>query len=1471
MEKILALDLGSSSIGATIRDTSDSQNQIKKTIVSTFNKGVGSEKNVEFSFAAERTKHRSLRRLYQARKYKLWETLELLKEHGYCPIQNESLNRWKHYDKTEALRGNGGRKYPIEDLLFNKWIKLDFDNDNKPDYISPYQLRLELITTKLDFTQEINKHKLGRALYHIAQHRGFKSSKKVVNTDADFNPDDLIGAEKKRSKAIGDLLDKHQVKTVGAAFAFEEKLGNRIRKELHKDVLRKQLQDEVKLIFDFQELKLSNVFGLDKNGSERKINQLELFWQRPLRSQKGTIGKCTLETTKYRCPISQPAFEEFRAWSFLNNIQYRLKDDRESNWETIPHDYRVELYNQKFFRVSKADFDFVEIVDWLKNKKGHDNWILNYKDKTNVSACPISARLKDIFGDDLTQVKVEHIANQNRKEKKAYYNIDDIWHVLFSCDDEDFIEDFAINSLHLNEINVKKFIGLWYSMPVGYSMLSLKAINNILYFLRKGLIYTEATLLAKVPEILGSNIWLKNEQLLIESISKVISRNREDKKILNITNNLIAQYKSTPYNEKQAFRDFEYQITDFEKRQISKICIETFGEKTWTEKSEEDKKDVEEKVAKEFQSFFSDNKRTFKKLPHLLDSMKAFLIDNFETLQCTNLNKKEEEKCNCDGCKKVRKLYHPSQIEIYPPAKEKYYEDLGRHLTLLGSPKTGAFKNPMAMRALQELKKLINYLLITEQIDENTRIVVELARELNDANKRWAYETYQKRRQEENKEFAEAILELIKDPEAKGIKLDANSNEDIDKFRLWYEMIEDVEGIEKDKKFIINEKTSRTKKGKKSEEIEVEEFAENNFEKINKSLYFKLKKSKDDVIAKYRLWKEQNCQCIYTGKTIRVTDLFKENLIDFEHTIPRSISFDNRLENLTVCYANYNRNIKKNQIPFNLPNYDVFSNGYDAILPRLEKWKQKVKDLEIHIEFWKTKSKRATDKDNKDFAIRQRHLWQFEMDYWKAKVERFTMKEVKSGFRNSQLVDTQIISKYAFHFLKTLFNKVDVQKGIVTAEFRKIFGVQQLDEKKDRSKHSHHAKDALVLCLIPTASVREQILKYWFEIKEKNNLLKSDTEQHKNELKNEIDNLQGKLNAILKELNLPDVNKLFAKLDEEIIINNLTNDQTLTLTKKKQKIKGKERIATGDSIRGQLHLDTFYGKIKKVKRDENGKPIRDDERNFVFEEKNDGFAFAVRKEVNKDLNIDKIVDPHLKQMIEKQIGSRTLAATLNEDGGLWMLKKDSSKAHKLRHIRCFADDVTEPLQIKPQTNLSKHDYKNFYWAKNGENYCYALYEGVVNKKVERKFLLFNLFKTAILHKHTSANNLDVEQTITCNKKGDKINLVCVLTTGLKVIFYKENIIELKEISKQDLIKRIYKVINFEKDGRIVFGYHLDSRSDNELKALENVYGKSIYNGFSIIDFDNPMPKVKLSVGNLNCVIENVHFLINPDGEIVWKL
>lgn len=1435
MSKIFGLDLGTNSIGWALRDSDLIGNQIEKFGVLTFNKGVGNGKTGEYSYAAERTKKRSSRRLYQARKYRLWATLEHLIAEGYCPLSIEDLNKWRHYSKEEARKNNNaGRIYPVWNTAFDAWIKLDFNNDGKPDYTSPYQLRKELAETKLDFAKEEYRFKLGRALYHIAQRRGFKSSRKGADDTKEKETNDsevmdLQYSEKKKNKVIAELFEKYsEAKTIGWLFSLLETDKIRVREAIAQYAIRENYKDEIKYIFQFQELKSEDKLYTKLVETGKNKNDGSIFYKRPLRSQKGLIGKCTLEPNKYRAPVSHPAFETFRAWSFLNNIKYKENNE----WKQLPLELKQELYAELFFRKSKAYFPFSEIITFLK-KKGK-NWDLNYKPKTTVAACPVSARLKDIFGDDYLNVKITK--DTQSKSGKDYYDIEDIWHVLFSYEDQEFVAEFAEQKLKLEPEKIKQFVIAWNALPVGYGMLSINAINKINVFLEKGLIYTEAVLLANIPKVIGNGLWKQNEELLLSEISNVIAENRQQKSILNIVNGLISKHKNLKTNEKFGYKDNNYQLIENDLNNIQTAIEEQFSTHRWNDFSDEVKKEILGAVTACYQAYFSkqgivrdsgseerivtvqsNGKNYYKtetgyyRLPKLIDTLGEFLLLNF------NVDEKQ-----------LSKIYHPSEINIYPPAKEDKDGVLK-----LGSPKTGSFKNPMAMRTLHELRKLMNYLIETNQIDNETRVVVEVARDLNDANKRWAIEAWQRQREAENQEFAEAIKQLLN--EDKSVKANAESDDDIDKMRLFYEQnteqtLPEVVEMEEDEK-------GRKKKKKSTEKDEA----------IRWNGHGK------KLIDKYRLWKEQGYQCLYTGKFIKLTDLFNENVIDFEHTVPRSKSFDNSLANLTVCYADYNRSVKKNQIPSQLLNYDKDFGGYTAILPRLDAWKEKVERIKQQIDFWKTKSKKASDKNWKDDAIRQRHLWQMDLEYWQNKLDRFTITEITSGFKNSQKVDTQLISKYAFHYLKTYFDKVDVQKGSITAEFRKIYSLQSSDEKKDRSKHSHHAKDAAVLTLIPVAAKRDAILEKYYEAKE-----------------NKTSYIPDPPFAGFKR-------EFVWGIDDSVLINNITNNQALTPAKRKVRKRGKEVLiektdgtkvqkwATGDSIRGQLHQETFYGAIKPAKRGEKGNIEKDENGKFVQEDK---IRYVLRVPFNADFTrIDKIVDEGLKKQIQEHTKRAGNFKKAFEEGIYLLDKNGKPHGNKIRHIRVWAS-VSEPLKIKKQTNLSDKEYKQHYWAANGENFAYGLYE---NELKQRGFKLVSLFDVTELKK--TSNNLRemFEQEIEIQSPKAKVQLKYILISGGKVLFYKENLEELQDLTNdiKQISNRLYIIDGFEKDGRIRFSHNLDSRSANDLKELEGTFGKGYWQGFSQVNFDAPMPKLKLSKGAWNFVLEGYDFEIKMDGTIKW--
>ncbi|MEE1094006.1 MAG: hypothetical protein U0L08_03640 [Bacteroidales bacterium] len=459
MTKILGLDLGTNSIGIALRNTDNGntlteQLELFNSII--FKSGVGTGQTGEFSYAAERTKKRSARRLYQARKYRLWATLELLIKEGYCPLSLEDLDKWRRYDKEKGLK----RQYPIHAIEFEQWVRLDFNGDGVADYSSPYQLRAELMQKQFDFSNQTDRYKLGRALYHIAQHRGFKSSKgeTIKEQEDSAKETDIVELKKSEIKASGKLVEymtKHNLPTVGCAFAKLEAEGERIKAN-EKKAVRSQYKDEVKAIFEFQNgLDISSDFY--KRITSEKKGEGTIFYKRPLRSQKGNIGKCTLEPNKARCPISHPEFEEYRAWCLINNIKYRENTD--SQWQTLSLELKQELFNDKFLRLKKS-FQFQEIRERLEKKLSlefvckNESKTINYKDKTSVSACPISARLKNILGNNYKewslQTKAERINKKTGETHYKNYDYLDLWHIGFSFDELDNILEFANNTLQFD-------------------------------------------------------------------------------------------------------------------------------------------------------------------------------------------------------------------------------------------------------------------------------------------------------------------------------------------------------------------------------------------------------------------------------------------------------------------------------------------------------------------------------------------------------------------------------------------------------------------------------------------------------------------------------------------------------------------------------------------------------------------------------------------------------------------------------------------------------------------------------------------------------------------------------------------------------------------------------------------------------------------------------------------------------------
>jgi len=1360
MAKILGLDLGTNSIGwAVVEKERDSEFQLLEKGVRIFQEGVKIEKGQESSKASERTNFRSVRRLKYRRKLRKIEVLKILSTDGFCPgLTNKELSDWR-YKKI----------YPQNAVFFSWQVTDDVTPKN------PYHYRALAVEQKFDLNKEEDRFILGRAFYHIAQRRGFLSNRLEGTKESD-------GAVKKSISEINKLKGD---KTLGQYFSEKYKKGEKIRDVYtHRE---EHYLDEFNRICEFQDLNSEFVAKLKK----------AIFYQRPLKSQKGLVGKCVFEPNKPRCSVSRPEFEEYRMLCFVNNI--KIKTPGDDHLRFLTEDEKKKII-PPFYRKSKDYFDFEDLAKQLAPKQQYkyyksrdiypEDWLFNYSMKTTVSGCPVSARFRDLFGDNFMDLKLPYKREKDRKE--SVIDIHDVWHVLFSFDSEEKLKEFAQKRLLLPEEQIKDFLKI--SLKKEYASLSLKAINKILPFLRAGLLYSHAVFLANMEVAIPGDIWEKEENRTIikEEIESIIANHKDEKQISEIVNGII---KNSRVDE-SVWSD---EASELFKKDLFKKIKAYFGERTYNSFTEEKKNQIETDAFELLKKQMKKNagKGEFISIQRIDEKVKAFIEDNFEV----------------EG-KSLDKIYHPSAIDVYKPPVRKNDGKL-----YLGSPMVSSIRNPMAMRALHQLRKVVNELIKSDVIDSETRIHIEMARGLMNANERKAYQNWQRDRENQRKEYAQKIKEHLSS---------------------------DVEPSETD-------------------------------------------------ILKYQLWEEQNHKCIYTGREIALNEFLGSNpSFDIEHTIPRSVSLDNSQENKTLCENEFNRKTKKNQIPHELANHL-------EILARIEHWKEKCEELDKQIDKTDFLVKRNSDnKDLKDNFIRKRHELRYQRDYWRNKYSRFTMKDVPEGFKNSQLVDTGIITKYSRLYLNTLFDKVYTVKGSTVADFRRLWGLQDEYEKKARGNHIHHCIDAITIACI-TKENYEKLAQFYHEFEDMKIEGITQLPRVDQPWKTFVVDVKAIENEILISHYTPDIlpKQTKKKLRSRGIIKYSFKKYLPKEYKEKQEGKDYFKIVEngtemfkipvyqkGDTTRGSLHQQTFYGAVEKTELNKKGEPekvIKYVVRKPLYLLDENSIKNIVDDRVREIVSNAKIQEKNLQKQIENLLKQRRnaeeneeaeidneIAGLKQQIAELYCLPNKNGTPVPIKKVRVYQPMVTNPLSgFKKHRDLSSKEYKQQYNVANDGNYAMAVYEGIDrNEKLKRSIIMVNNFDAGKFF-----NGKLEESPFPDKHPKTGLYLKYLLKTGTLVMFWEKSSEELRS-KKVDKVKRLYKITKMSKNGQVTFKYHQEARNDENLRLdYEKEFGvkapKSLTNGESFIDFVNPFPKLLLSPPNFNFIVENYDFKISSTGDIIW--
>ena len=414
---------------------------------------------------------------------------------------------------------------------------------------------------------------------------------------------EINGQINSSSNYLGDISDRSKElyfnnQTVGE-YQMAQLVANRHQSLKNQVFYRQDYLDEFEKIWETQAIHHKELTPELK----KEIRDVVIFYQRPLKSQKGLLSFCEFEskeieilingvkkkkTTGLRvCPKSSPLFQEFRIWQVLNNIEVKgvTKKNKNNIEPTLFEDnFNEKKLIQKVQRPLEQEekellAERLMLCDKMtKNQMltalGLNNYDMNFKEiKGNTTFAKLFQAYKEIAeiaGYDKDKIKnLEDIniifkdlgiktdflsfnSELDRKElqQQSLYKL---WHLIYSYESD--------NSATGNESLIRKISELC-GMPEDYakilanivfesdySSLSAKAIGKILPHLKDGLQYDVACEYAGYRHSKSSltKEELENKKLKdrLEILPKNSLRNPVVEKILNQMVNVVNEVIDT--------------------------------------------------------------------------------------------------------------------------------------------------------------------------------------------------------------------------------------------------------------------------------------------------------------------------------------------------------------------------------------------------------------------------------------------------------------------------------------------------------------------------------------------------------------------------------------------------------------------------------------------------------------------------------------------------------------------------------------------------------------------------------------------------------------------------------------------------------------------------------------------------------------------------------------------------------------
>ncbi|QZE15617.1 type II CRISPR RNA-guided endonuclease Cas9 [Halosquirtibacter laminarini] len=413
---------------------------------------------------------------------------------------------------------------------------------------------------------------------------------------------DIMGLIAKSSGYLGDISDRskqlYMEKITVGQYLWRQIEAHPFQSIKNQVFYRQDYMDEFERIWDVQKQFYPEALTLER---QKALRDIVIFYQRPLRSQKGLISRCAFEKriVKFekdgkQCekevgprvvPKSSPLFQTAKDWQTVYN--YKLVH-KETKQEVSIKDYALEQRNKLQQKLSIGNsMKPAEVASFLglDTPKKWDSPLQEMEgNKTNLKLYQIYRRIavEEGYGHDwerrsvgdiqeeLTEVfkqigvdpKILHLdlsLEGDLFDKQPAYQL---WHLLYATQDDVKVSSEDRIRYGQQNVAVKRSLHIQFGFPIVYAQwlgniqfpldygsLSAKALRKILPFLQQGIGYSDACEKAGYNHSNSMTREQRDQRILepkMEILAKNELRNPVVEKILNqvvhVVNGVIDRY-----------------------------------------------------------------------------------------------------------------------------------------------------------------------------------------------------------------------------------------------------------------------------------------------------------------------------------------------------------------------------------------------------------------------------------------------------------------------------------------------------------------------------------------------------------------------------------------------------------------------------------------------------------------------------------------------------------------------------------------------------------------------------------------------------------------------------------------------------------------------------------------------------------------------------------------------------------------